>query len=147
MEIWVDADATPAQIKKILFRLAERQRIMVTLVANVPLSHPASDFIQSVVVGEGFNVADDWITEVADEGDLVITADIPLAARVVEKGALALDPRGTLYTASNVHAKLATRNLLDELRGANLVEGGGPPPFTQKDGHKFAAGLQAFFRA
>lgn len=144
MRIWVDADATPAAVKRILFKSAEREKIKLTLVANVPLSHPDSNYISSEVVTDGFNVADDWIVEQCEAGDLVITADIPLADRVVGRGGTALDPRGTLYTEDNIKGKLATRNLLDELRGANLVEGGGPPPYSKKDAHKFASTLQSF---
>lgn len=144
MHIWVDADATPAAVKKILFKGALREEIPLTLVANVPLRHPESPLLKSQVVGEGFNVADDWIVEHAEAGDLVITADIPLAAQVVAKGATALDPRGTLYTDDNVQAKLATRNLMDDLRGADLLGGGGPPPYSKKDSHKFASAFNAY---
>lgn len=144
MKIWVDADATPGDVKRILFKGAIREQVYLTLVANVPLRHPDSPYLCSQVVGEGFNVADDWIADQAESGDLVITADIPLAARVVEKGATALNPRGTVYTSDNIQGILATRNLMDDLRGACLVEGGGPPPFTKKDSHKFASSYNAF---
>lgn len=144
MRIWVDADATPKDVKRILFKGAMREETPLTLVANVPLSHPESPFLSSQVVEDGFDVADDWIVEQCEPGDLVVTADIPLADRVIERGATALDPRGTLYTADNIKGKLATRNLLDELRGASLVEGGGPPPYTKKDAHKFASAFNAF---
>ncbi len=142
--IWVDADATPGDVKRILFRGAQRAEISLTLVANTPLRHPESPFLSCQVVADGFNVADDWIVEQVKPGDLVITADIPLASRVVDKGATALDPRGTLYTEDNVKAKLATRNLMDDLRGASLIEGGGPPPFSKKDAHRFASEFNAF---
>ncbi|MFA5506912.1 MAG: YaiI/YqxD family protein [Vulcanimicrobiota bacterium] len=143
MKIWVDADATPQDVKRVLFKGAIREEIRLTLVANVPLRHPESPLLFCQVVGDGFNVADDWIVEQVEEGDLVITADIPLAARVVEKGALALNPRGTIYSQDNIHGILATRNLLDDLRGASLVEGGGPPPYTKKDLQKFASAFNA----
>lgn len=143
MKIWVDADATPQDVKRVLFKGAIREKIRLTLVANVPLRHPESPLLFCQVVGDGFNVADDWIVEQVEEGDLVITADIPLAARVVEKGALALNPRGTIYNQDNIHGILATRNLLDDLRGASLVEGGGPPPYTKKDLQKFASAFNA----
>ena len=143
MKIWVDADATPGDVKRILFKAAEREKVPLTLVANVPLRHPDSSFITSKVVEDGFNIADDWIADQCEPGDLVITADIPLADRVVERGATAIDPRGTVYNENNIKGKLATRNLLDELRGASLVEGGGPPPFNKKDVHKFATAFQA----
>lgn len=144
MQIWVDADAVPGEVKRMLFKGAERERIPLVLVANTTLRHPESAYLSSVVVGQGFNVADDWIVEQAREGDLVITADIPLASRVVDKGACALDPRGTLYTHENVKNKLATRNLMDELRGASLLGGGGPAPYSKKDGQKFASAFNAY---
>ena len=144
MKIWVDADATPADVKRILFKGAMREKIELTLVANVPLRHPPSPYLHSHVVEEGFNVADDWIAENAGPMDLVITADIPLAGRVVERGARALNPRGKLYTEDNIQGILATRNLMDDLRGASLIEGGGPPPYNKKDSHKFASAFNAY---
>lgn len=144
MRIWVDADATPSDVKRIAFKGAMREQVHLTLVANVSLNHPDSEYLHNHVVGDGFNVADDWIAEQAQQGDLVITADIPLAARVVDKGATALDPRGTLYTEDNIKGKLATRNLMDDLRGADLIGGGGPPPFSKKDSHKFASAFNTF---
>lgn len=144
MKIWVDADATPKDVKRILFKGAVREETPLTLVANVPLSCPDSPYLSSHVVGEGFNVADDWIADNVEPGDLVITADIPLAARVVEKGGAALNPRGTLYTDANIAGILATRNLMDDLRGASLIEGGGPPPYTKKDVQKFASAFNAY---
>lgn len=144
MTIWVDADATPQDVKRILFKGAIREETSLVLVANVPLRHPDSPYLSCRVVEDGFNVADDWIAENVDSGDLVITADIPLAARVVEKGATALNPRGTLYTQDNVQGILATRNLMDDLRGASLIEGGGPPPYTKKDAQKFASAFNSF---
>lgn len=144
MTIYVDADALPGDAKRVLFRAAERTRTSVIMVANVPLSAPAG--VQTVVVSGGFNVADDWIVEHVQPGDLVITADIPLASRVVDCGAVALDPRGHLYTEAVVKERLATRNLLDELRGANLLLGGGPAPFGKKDVQRFANHLNALLR-
>lgn len=146
MRIWVDADATPKDVKRILFKGAIREKIHLTMVANVPLSHPESEYLHSEVVDDGFNVADDWIVEQCNPGDLVITADIPLADRVVEQGATGLDPRGTLYTANNIKGKLATRNLLDELRTGMVIEGGGPAPYNKKDAHKFASAFNAFIQ-
>jgi uncharacterized protein len=144
MKIWVDADATPADVKRILFKGAVREEISLTLVANVPLRHPESPYLACQVVDDGFNVADDWIVEQATTGDLVVTADIPLAGRIVEKGATGLNPRGTLYTEDNIQGILATRNLMDDLRGASLIEGGGPPPYTKRDSQKFASAFNAF---
>jgi uncharacterized protein len=124
MQIWVDADGCPGETKDLLYRAAKRCKVLVTLVANQPLRTPASPFITSVRVGEGTNVADHYIVGVVAPGDLVITADIPLAADVVAKGAQALDPRGELYTEENVGQRLAARNLLDGLRGEGLITGG-----------------------
>ena len=119
MQIYVDADALPTLIKDVLVRAAERLRIQVTFVANQYLKVPESGYIESIEVPGGPDIADDKITEWVRSGDLVITADIPLADRVIGKGALALDPRGETYTASNIKERLATRNLLDDLRGAD----------------------------
>ncbi len=144
MRIWVDADATPRDVKRVLFKAAQRENLPLTLVANTPLSHPDSPLFSCEVVDEGFNVADDWIVNQVGSGDLVITADIPLASRIVDKGATGIDPRGTVYDQNNVKQKLATRNLMDDLRGAQIVEGGGPPPYTKKDLQRFAAALNAY---
>lgn len=142
MKIWVDADALPGDARRILLRAAERVRVEVCLVANKPLRVP--DGVTSVVVPGGFDVADDWIVERVQPGDLVVTADVPLASRVVDKGACALDPRGYLYTEDVVKMRLATRDLMEDLRGAGLLDGGGPPPFGKKDAQKFANGLDAW---
>lgn len=137
LQIWVDADACPAIVKGLLFRAAIRTKTMLTLVANQGLAAPRSEFIKALLVPSGMNVADRKIIELVQPGDLVITADIPLAAEVVAKDALALDPRGELYTSANVGQRLAVRNLLDELRGGGHI-GGGPPNFSPKDLKAFA---------
>jgi len=137
MQIWVDADACPGEIKELLFRAANRTKTKVTLVANQPLRKPRSEFIDSVLVPEGLNVADQRIVELVEPGDLVITADIPLAAEVVAGGGQALNPRGELYTDANIGARLAARNLLDELRGEGEITGG-PANFSAKDRQAFA---------
>jgi uncharacterized protein YaiI (UPF0178 family) len=137
MQIWVDADGCPGEIKDLLYRAARRRKMLVTLVANQPLRTPASPFISSVRVGEGTNVADRYIVGVVAPGDLVITADIPLAADVVAKGGHALDPRGELYTEANVGQRLASRNLLDAPRGEGLITGG-PANFGARERHAFA---------
>ena len=137
MRIWVDGDACPAVIKDILFRAAIRTKIPLTLVANQPMHIPRSDLISILTVPSGLNVADQKIVELLDPGDLVITADIPLAAHVVNKGGTALDPRGELYTDENVGERLTMRNLMDELRGGGMV-GGGPAPFSGNDRQAFA---------
>ena len=137
MQIWVDADACPGEIKELLYRAAKRREVQTTLVANQPMYIPRSKFINIVVVGEGANVADRRIVELLAPGDLVITADIPLAADVVAAGAHALNPRGELYTDENVGERLAVRNLLDGMRGGGKITGG-PPNFTPKDRQNFA---------
>ena len=143
MKIWVDADACPKPVKDILLRLAERKKIMVTFVANQRLILAKSPFIQLVQVGYGENIADDEIVNKCSDGDLIITADIPLAARIVAKGAQALDPRGKIYDENNVGQLLDMRNFMDELRGSG-VETGGPPSFGQKERFKFANELDRF---
>ncbi len=137
MQIWVDADACPGAIKELLFRAANRTKTKVTLVANQPMRTPRSEFIDSLLVPAGMNVADRRIVELARPGDLVITADIPLAAEVVANGGRALDPRGELYTDANVGKRLADRNLRDELRGGGEITGG-PANFCTKDRQAFA---------
>ncbi|MEP7041440.1 MAG: YaiI/YqxD family protein [Dokdonella sp.] len=137
MKIWVDADACPKVIKEILYRAAERTRIELILVANQPLAVPRSAFISSRAVAQGFDVADDAIVDWASPGDLAVTADIPLAAKLVDKGVLALNPRGELYSAENIRQQLSMRNFLDELRGSG-VQTGGPDAFNQRDRQAFA---------
>jgi uncharacterized protein YaiI (UPF0178 family) len=137
MQIYVDADACPAVIKEILFRAAQRAGIPLTLVANQPLRVPVSPLLRTIQVPAGFDVADRHIVELAQPGDLVITADIPLAAGAIDKGALALNPRGELYTRDNIGQALSMRNFMDELRGTG-VQTGGPPPLDQRDRHRFA---------
>ena len=137
MHIWVDADACPTDVKEILFRAAQRCGIPLTLVANQSLKVPKSDLINCLVVAHGADVADHRIAEDMSPGDLVITADIPLAARVVENGGRALEPRGELLDKSNVAARLVLRDFMDGLRGSG-IETGGPSPFTKKDARAFA---------
>ena len=137
MQIWVDADACPGEIKDLLYRTAERRQIAVTLVANSPLRVPKSSLISSLCVPGGMNVVDRRIVELISAEDLVITADVPLAAEVVKKGAVALNPRGELYTHDNVGERLAARDLMDHLRGGGMVTGG-PTNFSAKDKQGFA---------
>ncbi|KAG1247651.1 hypothetical protein G6F68_014112 [Rhizopus microsporus] len=137
MHIWVDADACPVVIKDILFRAAQRWQVPVTLVANQPLSTPPSPLIRAVQVPRGFDVADAHIVERAEPGDLVITAEIPLAAEVLEKGAMALNPRGERYSPETIRERLAVRDMMEELR-ASGVDTGGPPSFSQADRKAFA---------
>ncbi len=124
MQIWVDADACPRVIKDILFRAAERLHVSLTLVANRLLHTPPSRYIKAIQVDDGLNVADNQIVQELQHGDLVITADIPLAAEVIEKGGHALDPRGEFYTKSNIGERLAVRNFMDELRSGGVDTGG-----------------------
>jgi hypothetical protein len=141
MRIWVDADACPQVIKDILFRAAERAQVETILVSNMPLARtPTSAFVRTVRVAKGFDVADRHIATNVQAGDLVVTADLPLAAEVVSRGATALDPRGELYTEDNVRERLAVRNLMQELRsGGEAV--GGPAPFRLSDRQAFANAL------
>ncbi|MCC6709638.1 MAG: YaiI/YqxD family protein [Gammaproteobacteria bacterium] len=137
MHIWVDADACPRMIRDIILRAAERRAIATTLVANQALSLPPSPYVRSVRVPGGFDEADKHIENSVAPGDLVITADIPLAAGVIAKGALALNPRGTLYSKENIGERLAVRDMLDELRSTRQVRGG-PPPLGAQDKQAFA---------
>jgi len=143
MKVWVDADACPAVIKQILFRAAERTNIMTTLVANKLLYVPPSPHIRAMQVEKGFDVADNKIVELLEAGDLVITADIPLASQTVAKGGYALNPRGEFYTVANIAERLSMRNLMEELRssGADIS---GPSAFNQADRQAFAAELDKF---
>ncbi len=143
MKIWVDADACPVVIKEIIFRAADRTKITTTLVANQFLRIPFSPYIKFIGVAGGFDVADNKIVEECETDDLVITADIPLAALVVAKGAHALNPRGELYTTANIKERLAMRNLMNELRG-NGVDISGPSIFNNSDRQAFAAALDRF---
>ena len=143
MRIWVDADACPRVIKEILFRAAERKQVQLTLVANQPLRTPPSPYIDTLVVAAGFDVADDKIVELLGPGDLVVTADIPLAAAAIAKAAHALNPRGELYTRDNIQERLAVRNMLDELRGCG-IDTGGPSALSAADRQSFANQLDRF---
>ena len=140
MQIWVDADACPKVIKEILFRAAERVRVPLTLVANRALWVPRSPYIKTLKVPAGFDVADKQIVDEIQANDLVITADIPLAAAVIEKGGHALNPRGELYTESNVRERLSVRDFMDELRSSGVVTGG-PAEFSKGDRKEFANAL------
>lgn len=143
MEIWVDADACPGVIKEILFRAAKRVEIKTTLVANQELQVPGSPYIETVLVRSGLDVADNYIVQHLQPGDLVITADIPLAAAAIEQGAYALNPRGEFYSDGNIRERLSLRNFLDELRSGG-VDTGGPPAFSRRDREAFANQLDRF---
>jgi uncharacterized protein YaiI (UPF0178 family) len=137
MKIWVDADACPVVIKDILFKAAERTGVETTLVANQAIRVPPSRFIHSIQVASGFDVADNEIVDRTEPGDLVITGDIPLAADVIEKGGLALSPRGEKFTTENIKARLNIRDFMDTLRGSG-IDTGGPPALNQNDRKLFA---------
>ena len=143
MQIWVDADACPNVIKEILFRAAERVQAPLILVANKILQIPPSRYIRAMRVGAGFDVADNTIVREMESGDLVITADIPLAAAVIGRGGHALNPRGEYYSKENIEERLTMRNFMDELRETG-VNTGGPATLNQKDRQAFANGLDRF---
>jgi len=137
MKIWVDADACPVVIKDILYKAAQRTKVLVTLVANRTMSIPKSQYIKSLQVKQGFDVADNEIVKRANKGDLVITSDIPLAAEVIENGSFALNPRGEMYSTDNIRAKLNMRDFMDTMRSSG-IQTGGPPPLSQRDRQAFA---------
>lgn len=143
MQIWVDADACPVVIKEILFRAADRAKIPTTLVANKLLFVPPSPYLKAMQVAKGFDVADNEIVAALAAGDLVITADIPLAAQVIEKGGHALNPRGEFYSAENIRERLAMRDFMESLR-ASGVETQGPSAMQSSDRHAFAKQLDQF---
>jgi uncharacterized protein YaiI (UPF0178 family) len=140
MQIWIDADACPRPVKELVFRASARRQLPVRLVANRQLSAPASPLISVVQVSAGSDVADGYIAQHVAAGDLVITADIPLAAQVVARGATALDPRGEVHTADTVGERLAVRDLMEELRWAGVATGG-PAAYGAADRQRFAEAL------
>jgi uncharacterized protein YaiI (UPF0178 family) len=146
VQIWVDADACPAAVKELLFRTAERTQTRTVLVSNQIIRTPSSPWIETILVPGGMNVADRRIVELLSAGDLVISADIPLAADAVAKGAAVLDPRGALYDESNIGERLAMRNLMDEMRGAGQIVRG-PSNFTARDRQAFANQLDRWLAA
>jgi uncharacterized protein YaiI (UPF0178 family) len=143
MRIWVDADACPKLIKDILFRAAIRTKTELILVANQLLQSPPSPFIKRIQVTAGFDVADNQIIQKMEKGDLIITADIPLASAAIEKGGTALNPRGELYSPKNIKERLSLRNFHADLRGAGLLTGG-PAPLSKKHIQTFANWLDQF---
>ena len=140
MKIWVDADACPVVIKEILFRAAERTKVPVILVANQAVNTPRSQFITTIQVAQGFDVADNEIVKRLNSDDLVVTSDIPLAAEVIEKGGHALNPRGELYTKNNIRARLNMRDFMESLRSSGVTTGG-PAALSQSDRQSFANNL------
>ncbi|HHA0035812.1 TPA: YaiI/YqxD family protein [Yersinia enterocolitica] len=145
MQIWVDADACPNVIKEVLFRAADRTGMMVTLVANQPLKTPPSKFIRTLQVASGFDVADNEIVQRVEKNDLVITADIPLAAEVIEKGGIALNPRGERYTPDTIRERLNMRDFMDTMR-ASGIQTGGPNTLNQRDRQQFANELDKWLQ-
>lgn len=145
MPIWVDADACPVVVRDILFRAANRRQVLVTLVANQAVRIPPSPYIRFLNVSGGFDVADNTIVERMSAGDLVITADIPLAAQVIEKGGVALNPRGQRYTPENIRQRLAMRNFMEEMRNAGVATGGAAP-MSQADRKAFADALDRWLQ-
>jgi hypothetical protein len=143
VQIWVDADACPKVIKEILYRAAERVKGSLILVANQPLMAPRSPHIKTIRVEPGFDVADNYIVQHVEQGDLVITADIPLAAEVLDQGAEALNPRGEFYHPETIRQKLVMRDFMDEMRGSGVFSGG-PAPLSQTDRREFANALDRF---
>lgn len=143
LRIWVDADACPVVIKEILYRAAERAKIPTIFVANKLLRLPPSPYLSAIQVGQGFDVADNKIVQELTTGDLVITADIPLASEVITKNAHALNPRGEFYSKENIQERLSMRNFMEELR-ASGVETSGPNVFNSADRKAFAAQLDKF---
>lgn len=137
MQIWVDADACPKVIKEILYRAAQRVKIPLTLVANHPLQVPRSPLIQALQVAAGFDVADNYLVQRSQPGDLVVTADIPLAAELVAKGVVAINPRGEQYTPENIRQRLAMRDFMQQMRDSGEASGG-PPPLDNTDKQAFA---------
>ena len=146
MQIWIDADACPNDIKEILYRAAKKRQVLVTLVANQSIYIPKSEFINQILAPQGQNMADRKIVELSTPGDLVVTADIPLAADLVAKGVQALNPRGELYTADNVGERLAMRNLVDDMRGGGRTMRG-PSGITTRDRQAFANQLDRWLSA
>ena len=140
LKIWVDADGCPRPVKEIVYRAAARLELETVLVANRPLATPKSMYVSSIVVSSGMDVADDWIAERVDVRDVVITADIPLAARIVERGATGISPHGEVYSEANVRERLSVRDFMHELREMG-VQTGGPPPFSNRDKQNFANAL------
>ena len=146
MPIWVDADACPRVIKEILFRAAERTAVPVTLVANRLLYTPTSPYISAIQVADGFDVADSEIVKRLEAGDLVITADIPLAAEIIAKGGHALDPRGEMYSTDTIQAKPTMRDFMETLR-ASGVETGGPSALSHRERQLFAKHLDHYLNS
>ncbi len=143
MKIWVDADACPNVIKNVIYKVARRRKIEVTLVANQFMRIPESDLFNFIQVGDAFNEADEKVLELLDKNDLVITADIPMASDAIDKGAVALNPRGEMYTIDNIKARLSMRDFMETLRIGGAISGG-PPPLDKHNVQDFTNALDKF---
>ena len=143
MTIWIDADACPNAIKNVIYKVARRRDLNVILVANQFMRIPESELFSFMKVGDGFNEADEKIVDLLDKSDLVITADIPMASDVIEKGAVALNPRGEMYTTDNIRARLSMRNFMDTLRMGGAITGG-PAPLDKRNIQNFTNALDKF---
>lgn len=141
MTLWIDADACPRPVRDVTVKAARRKQIELVLVANSAQQLPPGPGVRQVIVASGADAADHYIIEHARPGDLVVTADIPLAAGLVDRGVTAINPRGQIYDKGSIGERLAVRNLMDELRGAGLAGRGGPPPYSDKDKQAFANAL------
>lgn len=144
LEIWIDADACPNPVKEVIFRAALRTGVKVWLVANKGIKLPKQPNVFLLIAPKTPDAADFMIVEKLKEGDLVVTADVPLAAQVVEKNSFALNPRGEFYNRETIHEKLATRNLMQSLRDSGTIQGGGPPSYTDREKQSFANALDRF---
>ena len=140
MHIWIDADACPNVVKEILFRASQRTKTPITMVANQYIKKPSSPLIKTIQVSQGFDEADNYIVDNLEQGDLVITADIPLASDAIDKGADVINPRGEQYTKENIKQRLNMRDFMEQMRSTGEVSGG-PPPLNQSDRQKFANAL------
>lgn len=145
LHLWIDADALPNILKDIILRASDRFRLPVTFVANQALNIPRSVRIQTLQVVSGADEADKMIVEKMQAGDIVMTQDIPLAAQVIEKGGVAIHPRGEIFTESNIKARLHLRDFMDTLRGAG-VNTGGPAPMSERDKREFSNALEQTIR-
>jgi uncharacterized protein YaiI (UPF0178 family) len=145
MTVWIDGDGCPRQAKELCFRVAQRGRAEVVIVANRPLALPKSPRIRQQLVGKGLDVADDWLVANAGPGELVVTSDVPLAAELVARGVEVVTPRGDVFDKSNVGEKLAMRDFFTEARASGMMEGGGgPPPYDDRAARRFADVLNAW---
>ncbi len=145
MTIWIDADACPVAVREMVLRASQRTDTALVFVANSPLPVPTRPLVKTVRVAQGFDVADNYISQHVELNDLVITQDIPLAAEIVEKGITALNPRGELYTEENIRQRLAMRNFAEELRSIGQISGG-PNKFGDKEKQTFANALDRWLQ-